>query len=136
MCKSAGKQMQAQGDGGSIILVSSTRGKLGHAGGYSAYSPSKGATDSLARNQAVEWGKDQIRVNAIGPTVFRSAVTAWMYEGTEKGTAVREGMLAHIPLGRLAEPEDFVGTVLFLLSDASKFLTGQIIYVDGGYVAC
>lgn len=134
VCKIAGTRMQEQGNGGSIVLVSSVRGIRGHAGGYSAYSASKGATDSLARNQAVEWGKDRIRVNAIGPTVFRSAVTAWMYdESDERGVKVREGMVAHIPMGRLAEPDDFTGTVLFLLSDASAFITGQTIYVDGGY---
>lgn len=133
--KAAGAQLQAQGKGGSIVLVSSVRGLRGHPGGYSAYSASKGATDALARNQATEWGADQIRVNAIAPCVFRSAVTAWMYdEANERGLAVRAGMEAHIPMGRLAEPDDFVGTVVYLLSDASAFTTGQTIGVDGGYL--
>jgi NAD(P)-dependent dehydrogenase (short-subunit alcohol dehydrogenase family) len=136
VCKVAGTQLQERGSGGSIVLVSSVRGARGHAGGYSAYAASKGATDALTRNQAVEWGRDRIRVNAIAPTVFRSAVTAWMYdESNERGVAVRQGMVAHIPMGRLAEPEDFVGTVRYLLSDASAFVTGQVIYVDGGYTS-
>jgi NAD(P)-dependent dehydrogenase (short-subunit alcohol dehydrogenase family) len=59
-----------------------------------------------------------------------------MYADDEKGRATREAMLARIPLGRLAEPEDLTGALLFLLSDASMFLTGQVLYLDGGYTAC
>jgi NAD(P)-dependent dehydrogenase (short-subunit alcohol dehydrogenase family) len=68
--------------------------------------------------------------------VFRSDLTAWMYADDEKGRATREAMLARIPLGRLAEPEDFNGALIYLLSDASAFLTGQVLYLDGGYTAC
>jgi NAD(P)-dependent dehydrogenase (short-subunit alcohol dehydrogenase family) len=68
--------------------------------------------------------------------VFRSELTAWMYADDERGAAVREAMLARIPLGRLAEPDDFTGALIYLLSDASAFLTGQVLYLDGGYTAC
>jgi NAD(P)-dependent dehydrogenase (short-subunit alcohol dehydrogenase family) len=134
VCKAAAPHLIAQG-GGKVVLVSSTRGRLGHPAGYSAYCTSKSAVDGLCRTLACEWGSHGINVNAIGPTVFRSELTAWMYSDEEPGKGVREGMLSRIPLGRLGEPEDFVGTLLFLLSPASDFCTGQIIYVDGGYTA-
>ena len=74
-------------------------------------------------------------MNAIAPTIFRSDLTAWMYSDDERSTATREANLARIPLGRLGEPEDFGGSVLFLAAAASDFMTGQVLYVDGGYTA-
>jgi NAD(P)-dependent dehydrogenase (short-subunit alcohol dehydrogenase family) len=136
VCQAAGRQLLEQGDGGSVVLVSSTRGRLGHAAGYTAYCASKAAVDLLAKSLSAEWGRAGIRVNAIAPTVFRSELTAWMYADDEKARATREAMLARIPLGRLAEPEDFAGALIYLLSDASAFLTGQVLYLDGGYTAC
>jgi NAD(P)-dependent dehydrogenase (short-subunit alcohol dehydrogenase family) len=135
IAQAAGRQMLEQGEGGKIILVSSTRGKLGHPAGYSAYCPSKAAIDGLTKALACEWGPHGIRVNAIGPTVFRSELTAWMYEDEGRGKTVREAMLSRIPLGRLGEPDDFGGSVVFLSSRASDFVTGQVLYVDGGYTA-
>jgi len=121
---------------GSVVLVSSTRGKLGHPAGYTAYCPSKAAVDLLGKTLAAEWGPHQIRVNVLAPTVFRSDLTAWMYAEDDKGRAVREAMFARIPLKRFAEPEDFVGALIYLISDASSFMTGQVLYLDGGYTAC
>jgi NAD(P)-dependent dehydrogenase (short-subunit alcohol dehydrogenase family) len=134
VCKAAAPGLIAAGRG-KVVLVSSTRGRLGHPAGYSAYCTSKGAVDGLCRTLACEWGKHGINVNAIGPTVFRSDLTAWMYADEDPGKSVREGMLSRIPLGRLGEPEDFVGALLFLLAPASDFCTGQVLYVDGGYTA-
>jgi NAD(P)-dependent dehydrogenase (short-subunit alcohol dehydrogenase family) len=134
-CRAAGRVMIEQGSGGRVVNTSSTRGRLGHPAGYTAYCTSKSAVDGLTRTLACEWGSHGITVNAIGPTVFRSPLTAWMYEEEGEGRAVREGMLARIPLGRLGEPEDMVGTVLYLLSPGAAFVTGQIVYVDGGYTA-
>ena len=136
MCQAAGRVLLDQGAGGSVVLVSSTRGKLGHPAGYSAYCPSKAAVDLLGKTLAAEWGPSGIRVNVIAPTVFRSELTAWMYADDEKGRATREAMFARIPLKRFAEPEDFVGALQYLLSDASTFVTGQVLYLDGGYTAC
>ena len=136
VCQAAGRVLLKQGSGGSIVLVSSVRGTLGHPAGYSAYCPSKAATDLLAKSLAAEWGPVGIRVNALAPTVFRSELTEWMYADDEKGRETRETMFARIPLRRFAEPEDFVGALIYLLSDASSFFTGQVMYVDGGYTAC
>jgi NAD(P)-dependent dehydrogenase (short-subunit alcohol dehydrogenase family) len=135
MARAAGRQFITQGEGGKVVLVSSTRGKLGHGAGYSAYCPSKHAIDGLTRSLACEWGAHGICVNAIAPTVFRSPLTAWMFEDSARGAAARNGMLARIPLGRLGEAEDLVGATQFLLSAASDFCTGQILYIDGGYTA-
>jgi NAD(P)-dependent dehydrogenase (short-subunit alcohol dehydrogenase family) len=135
MAQAAGKRMIAQGRGGKVVLVSSARGKLGHPAGYSAYCASKSAVDGMTRALGCEWGQFGITVNAIAPTVFRSPLTAWMFADDEKATAVRQGFLARVPMGRLGEPEDLAGPLLFLCSAASSFYTGHVLYADGGYTA-
>jgi NAD(P)-dependent dehydrogenase (short-subunit alcohol dehydrogenase family) len=82
-----------------------------------------------------ELGPTGITVNAIAPTVFRSPLTAWMFEENENAANVRKGFLARVPKGRLGEPEDLAGPLLFLASKASDFYTGHILYADGGYTA-
>lgn len=129
-CKEAGKVMIDQGRGGKVILLGSARGDLGMAG-YSAYSPSKGAVHLLTKTLGCEWGQYNINVNAISPTVFRTALTQWMFDDKE----FYKNFLRRIPIGRLGEPEDFLGTVLWLSSKASDFVTGAIICADGGYSA-
>ena len=135
MARAAGARMTAQGRGGRVVLMSSARGKLGHPAGYSAYCASKSAVDGITRALGCEWGKHAITVNAIAPTVFRSPLTAWMFEDTERARNVREGFLARVPLGRLGEPSDLAGPLLFLVSAASAFYTGHILDADGGYTA-
>ncbi|MEM7026335.1 MAG: SDR family oxidoreductase, partial [Pseudomonadota bacterium] len=135
MARAAGKQMLAQGDGGKMILMSSARGRLGHPAGYSAYCASKAGVEGITRALGCEWGEVGITVNAIAPTVFRSPLTAWMFEDSEHATAVRQGFLARVPRGRLGEPEDLAGPLLFLASHASDFYTGHVLSVDGGYSA-
>lgn len=130
MLKEAGKVMVEQGRGGKVIIVSSTRGSLGLAN-YTAYCPSKAATDLLTKTLGCEWGQYGINVNAIAPTVFRSNLTQWMFDDK----AFYKNFLKRIPIGRLGEAEDFIGSVLFLSSAASDFMTGSILYVDGGYTA-
>lgn len=135
MARAAGKQMLAQGRGGKVIFMSSARGLLGHPAGYTAYCASKSAIDGITKALGCEWGDSGITVNAIGPTVFRSPLTAWMYEDNERATTVRKGFLARVPKGRLGEPSDLAGPLLFLASKASDFYTGHVLYADGGYTA-
>jgi NAD(P)-dependent dehydrogenase (short-subunit alcohol dehydrogenase family) len=130
MAKAAGSYWIEQ-----VVLVSSTRGRHGNFSGYTAYCTSKGATDALTRVLATEWARHGIRVNAIAPTTFRSKLTAWMWQDDAVGKATRERTLSRIPLGRLGEPEDLIGIALYLLTPASDFCTGQVIYVDGGFTA-
>jgi NAD(P)-dependent dehydrogenase (short-subunit alcohol dehydrogenase family) len=129
-CKEVGKVMIEKGEGGKVVLVGSARGHLGMAN-YTAYSPSKAATHLLAKSLGCEWGPHGINVNAIAPTVFRTDLTQWMFDDQ----AFYKNFLKRIPIGRLGEPEDFIGSVIFLASRASDFLTGAIIDTDGGYAA-
>lgn len=135
MARAASAQMQAQGEGGKIVLMSSARGLLGHPAGYTAYCASKAAVDGMTKALGCELGPTGITVNAIAPTVFRSPLTAWMFEDTEQAQTVRNGFLTRVPKGRLGEPEDLAGPLLFLSSKASDFYTGHILYADGGYTA-
>ncbi len=135
LARAATVQMKAQGTGGKIVLVSSARGLLGHPAGYTAYCASKAAVDGITKALGCELGPTGITVNAIAPTVFRSPLTAWMFEETDEAKVVRDGFLTRVPKGRLGEPEDLAGPLLFLSSKACDFYTGHILYADGGYTA-
>jgi NAD(P)-dependent dehydrogenase (short-subunit alcohol dehydrogenase family) len=129
-CKHVGAAMIEQGRGGKVILIGSQRGRLGFPN-YSAYCPAKGAVHLLAQSLAWEWGPHGIQVNCLAPGLFRSELTAWMWQDDE----ARGRMLMRVPEGRLGEPEDFVGPVIFLASAASDWTTGAVLSVDGGYTA-
>ena len=135
MARATGRQMLKQGEGGKVILMSSARGLLGHPAGYTAYCASKSAVDGITKALGCEWGGTGITVNALGPTVFRSPLTEWMFADDERGKTVRAGFLTRVPKGRLGEPADLAGPLLFLASKASDFYTGHILYADGGYTA-
>ena len=135
IARAVGKQLLVQGEGGKIILMSSARGLLGHPAGYTAYCASKSAVDGITRALGCEWGPTGITVNAIAPTVFRSPLTSWMFGEDERAKTTRAGFLARVPKGRLGEPDDLAGPLLFLASKASDFYTGHILYADGGYTA-
>src|SRR6202008_5188458 len=121
MARAAGKQMLAQGRGGKVILMSSARGLLGHPAGYTAYCASKSAIDGITKALGCEWGGSGITVNALGPTVFRSPLTEWMFADDERGKTVRAGFLTRVPKGRLCEPEELAGPLLVLAPQASDF---------------
>jgi NAD(P)-dependent dehydrogenase (short-subunit alcohol dehydrogenase family) len=135
MARAAGGQMLKQGQGGKVILMSSARGLLGHPAGSTASCASKSAVDGITKALGCEWGDTGITVNALGPTVFRSPLTQWMFEDTERSRDVRKGFLTRVPKGRLGEASDLAGPLLFLASKASDFYTGHILYADGGYTA-
>jgi len=135
MAKAVGSYWIRESIKGKVVLMSSTRGRHGNFSGYTAYCSSKGATDALTRVLATEWAKYGTTVNAIAPTTFRSKLTEWMWKDDDVGNATRTRTLSRIPLGRLGEAEDLVGMAIYLLSPASDFCTGQVMYVDGGFTA-
>jgi len=130
--QAAVRAMIAGGRGGRVLHLSSVRGQLGIDNGFSAYVAAKGALDALTRQQATEWAKHGITVNALSPTFVRTPQVAALLADD----AFREGLYKRIPLGRIAETDDVVGAVLLLCSDASAFITGQVLTLDGGLTAC
>ena len=126
-CQAVGRVMLKQGSG-KIINISSVRGRYGVPEGGAAYCASKGAVDTLTRTLACEWAKHNVLVNAIAPTVVETDLTSAILSNPESAQQLK----ARIPLGHWAVPEDIIGPTVFLASKASDFVTGQIIYVDGG----
>ena len=129
--QAAVRAMIAAGNGGRILNISSVRGQLGIDAGYSAYVAAKGALDALTRQHATEWAKHGITVNAISPTFVRTAQA----ESLLAQPGFYDRLVARIPLRRIAETDDLVGAILFFCSDASSFVTGQILTLDGGLTA-
>jgi NAD(P)-dependent dehydrogenase (short-subunit alcohol dehydrogenase family) len=133
LAKYAGAQMASQGKGGKMVITSSARSKMGMAG-YTGYCTAKGGVDLMVQSLACDLtAKYHINVNSINPTVFRSDLTEWMFD---KESAVYQNFLKRLPIGRLGEPDDFVGLAIFLASPASDFLTGANYDATGGYWAC
>lgn len=126
-------QMVAQGKGGKMVVVTSQRSKRGMAG-YTGYCTSKGGADLMVSSLACELSaQHHINVNSLCPTVFRSELTEWMFD---PDSPVYQNFLKREPIGRLAEPADFVGYALFLSSDASNYITGANCDCSGGYLTC
>lgn len=120
------KHMMEQ-KGGRIINITTVGAEKAELG-MAAYGSSKAALKMLTRCMAREWAPFGILVNAVGPTLTRTEFSRPLWSNPE----LAKHVAAAIPLGRIAEPEDIVGAVLFLASDAASFITGQTIYVDGG----
>ncbi len=131
-CRLAGAQMLKQG-GGSIINVSSILGKVGSEYRAASYHAAKGGVDALTRVLALEYARENIRVNAIAPSYFDG--TELMDQIFDSSPETRAHSISRTPMGRLGQPEDLEGAVVFLASEASRFITGHILYVDGGWTA-
>lgn len=116
---------------GRIIIVSSTAGQRGEAF-RSVYAASKGAVISLAKSLAPELAPDNILVNCVAPGWFETDMTRPTLADPDQGAKV----LATVPLGRFGDPREFAGAVLFLASDLSTFVTGEVLNVNGGAVLC
>ena len=129
--QAAVKAMIELGNGGRVINISSVRATLGINAGYSAYVAAKGAISSLTRQWATEWAKYGITVNAIAPTFVDTPQVAMLLEDPD----FKAGVVSRIPIGRVGEPSDLIGPVLLFASDASSFVTGQILGIDGGLTA-
>jgi len=126
-CKIVGREMVKQ-NYGKIINMSSVRDDYGLPAGYAAYCASKGGVRTLTKTLACEWAKYNVLVNGIAPTFVETPLTA----DALADPAFAKTVKSRIPLGRWALPEDIVGPLLFFASKASDFVTGQILYVDGG----
>jgi NAD(P)-dependent dehydrogenase (short-subunit alcohol dehydrogenase family) len=134
MCRAAIRQMKAQGSG-AVVNFGSIWGELSGAGAL-AYAASKGAVHQITRTFAIEHARDGVRVNAVCP----GEVNTPMLRAAGRATPLADEQLRAmgervVPLGRLAEPEEIARTVLFLASDDASYITGSMVYVDGGFSA-
>ena len=130
-CREVAGHMLADGKGGSIINIASIMGITGQSNGPVAYQASKGAVINLTRNLAASWADRNVRVNAIAPGWFPSEMTAGWFAVPE----FLERFVNEAPMGRIGNPDELKGPLLFLASEASSFVTGQTIAVDGGVSA-
>lgn len=130
-CRAVGARMIEQRRGGSIITIASIGGMVAFPGSV-GYQVSKGGVVQLTRSLAVEWAEHGIRVNAISPGHIATEIVRRQWETEPE---LKEFFLSRTPLGRLGTPDDVVGAAVFLASPAAGMITGQVLGVDGGYVA-
>jgi len=126
-CQAAGRYMLERKKG-RIVNISSVRGMQGRARDL-AYAPSKGAVDQLTRSLAIEWAKENINVNAVAPIFTLTDINRDMLQQKE----TMDWVMSRMPKGRLSMPSYLTGPVVFLCGKSSEFVTGQVMYVDGGW---
>tara|TARA_R110000751_G_scaffold234229_9_gene335734 strand:+ start:22538 stop:23311 length:774 start_codon:yes stop_codon:yes gene_type:complete len=124
------KPLMAAGRAGSLINLGSLTSAVG-VPTATPYTSSKSGLLGMTRALSAEWARDNIRVNAMGPGYFRTELTEAFYEDEDW----QARMLDKIPMGRFGQLDDLIGMAVFLASNASAYVTGQILYVDGGYLA-
>jgi NAD(P)-dependent dehydrogenase (short-subunit alcohol dehydrogenase family) len=129
--QAVGRALVAQGRGGSIVLISSINAEAAFPR-RAAYASAKAGVAMLVKTLAIEWAAHDIRVNAIGPSHTETEMTR---ANIEKGNIDVASIQRRIPLGRLASVQDVANAVSFLCSDRATYITGQSLYVDGGYLA-
>ena len=128
-CQAASRVMIPQ-KSGRIINMSSIGGQVALPKLF-AYTAAKGAIDQMTRALAVEWAPYGIRVNAIAPAYVETDLT----KGLRNNPKLRDELIRHVPLGRLGEPAEVVGAAIYLASDASSYVTGHVLTIDGGWLA-
>ncbi len=130
--QSVAKGMIARG-GGSIILIASMSGLIvNRPQKQTAYNVSKAGVIMMAKSLAAEWAEHGVRVNAIAPGYMRTALTDQVLAGQD---GLQQAWESYIPMGRMGVPEELRGTVVYLASAASSYVTGHALVVDGGYTA-
>jgi NAD(P)-dependent dehydrogenase (short-subunit alcohol dehydrogenase family) len=129
VCRAAGEFLVSRGSG-RIVNVSSQMGSVGYPG-RAAYCASKHAVNGLTKALAVEWAPHAVTVNAVAPTFIETPLTKPMFEDPE----FKAEVLRRIPLGRIGRVEEVSAAVAFLVSPAASLVTGQILLIDGGWVA-
>jgi NAD(P)-dependent dehydrogenase (short-subunit alcohol dehydrogenase family) len=128
-CRAFGRRMLARGRG-SVINVASTN-SIDPSPGIAHYCVSKAGVAMLTKNLALEWAEKRVRVNAVGPGPIRTPMTVPLLEADP---SMRARWEARTPLGRIGDPPDLVGIFVYLASEASSWVTGQVFYVDGGWL--
>ena len=129
--QAVGRQLVQQGEGGAIVFITSTNSEAAFPR-RAAYCAAKAGVAMLTKVLAVEWAVHRIRVNAVGPAYVETEMTR---RNIAAGNVSQEAIERRIPLGRLAQPGDVADAVEFLLSNQAGFITGQSLYVDGGWLA-
>ena len=129
--REAGKRFMIPKKAGKIVNLSSVKSIIGTDKDYIAYCTSKGALNMYTKQLACEWGKYNINVNAIAPTFVRTAINSFQLDNPDFYNA----LVNRIPLGRIGQKQDIAAAAIFLCSEASSFITGQILCVDGGLTA-